>query len=79
MLGKQTVETLSNLKFGKLIGAHIVKKPGSIIDIQKIKNVLGNALPKYCIPEKIDFVESITRTSAGKIDYKSLSQQYNED
>ena len=64
--------------FGKLIGASIVLNPESILDKAKIRNHLASSLPKYCIPEKINFVDSIKRTSAGKVDYNYLLMEHSE-
>ncbi len=41
-----------------------------------IKQVLSKHLPKYAIPEKIIFVDSIPRTEAGKVDYEYLKANY---
>ncbi|MEM9546192.1 MAG: amino acid adenylation domain-containing protein [Bacteroidota bacterium] len=75
---KAAVFAYTHPDFGKLIGASIVLNQNSIMDKNKIRNLLAQALPKYCIPEKINFVESLQRTSAGKVDYKQLSLDNNE-
>ncbi len=64
--------------FGKLIGANVISAPESQLDKQKIQNILAESLPKYCVPEKINFVDTIQRTSAGKVDYKLLTLENNE-
>jgi amino acid adenylation domain-containing protein len=64
--------------FGKLIAASIVLKTELPIDTNKIQNILAKTLPKYSIPEKFNFVDSIKRTPAGKIDYAGLSLENNE-
>jgi len=64
--------------FGKLIGASVVLNPNSAMDENGIRNILAKSLPNYCIPEKVNLVDSIRRTSAGKIDYKFLAMENNE-
>ncbi len=75
---KAAVFSYSHRGFGKLIGASIVLKSESLLDKNKIRNILAKSLPKYCIPEKINFVDSIKRTSAGKVDYNYLLMENSE-
>ena len=72
------VFSYNHVEFGKLIGANIVLNSKSLLDKIKVQNILAKSLPKYCIPEKINFVDSIKRTVGGKIDYKVLLIENNE-
>ncbi len=52
----------------------IVKGTFEEFDERSLKKYLSNLIPLYSIPQKIEAVESIPRTNAGKIDYKALIQ-----
>jgi fatty-acyl-CoA synthase len=41
-----------------------------------MQHVMRGAIPKYAVPETILFVESIDKTSVGKLDKKALRQKY---
>jgi amino acid adenylation domain-containing protein len=43
-------------------------------DERSLKKYLSNLIPLYSIPQEIEAVENIPRTTAGKIDYKALIQ-----
>jgi amino acid adenylation domain-containing protein len=55
------------------IYANVVSKDKSLLHSDIIK-FLSKFLPSYALPMEIRMTESIPRTSAGKIDYKSLTQ-----
>jgi len=48
------------------------------LDINKIHKTLSEYLPTYMLPERYVFIESITMTSNGKIDYSVLPNPYIE-
>ena len=40
------------------------------------KSADSGEIPKYAVPERVVFAETLARTSVGKIDKKKLRQQY---
>jgi len=68
----------SHRELGTLIGASVELKQNQILVAKDIQDELATKLPKYCVPEKIKMVDTISRTSAGKIDYKSIKASYDE-
>jgi fatty-acyl-CoA synthase len=68
-------------KWGERPMAIIVPRPGSVPDPQELKaHVLQYAargeISKYAVPETFVMVESLDKTSVGKLDKKSLRQKY---
>ena len=58
-----------------------VKSPQSEIDEEAVRHAIrqhvdqGN-LPKWAIPERVEFVDALDKTSVGKLDKKVLRQRY---
>jgi acyl-CoA synthetase (AMP-forming)/AMP-acid ligase II len=65
--------TLPSAEFGHLIRTVIVPEPGADIDEADISRFCSKRLPAYMMPEVIDIVETLPRTSTGKIDRNALS------
>ena len=59
---------------------HRAPKPSTTADIKAHLKVFadGGVISKYGIPEKILFVDSLPRTSVGKINKKELRQKYGD-
>ncbi|WP_338598333.1 long-chain fatty acid--CoA ligase [Sulfolobus tengchongensis] len=66
-------------KWGERPIALVVKKPGKEVTEQEIIEYLKslNRFPKWWLPDKIIFVESIPKTSTGKLDKKVIRDQLN--
>ncbi len=62
-------------KIGNRISAVIVTKTGEEISPKDIISFCSKKLPHYMIPESISFVDSIPRTSTGKIDRKKIEKE----
>ena len=58
---------IKNEIFGQVIKLHVVKSKESNIDKSKILIHCMKNLEKFKIPNKIDFVEEIPKTSYGKV------------
>jgi fatty-acyl-CoA synthase len=72
---------VSDEKWGERPLALVVAKRGAKIEPDDIRShVMVSAdnglIPKYAVPERILIVDSIARTSVGKIDKKKLREQY---
>jgi carnitine-CoA ligase len=51
----------------ELVAAVIISKPNAKITIDQIRSHCGTCLAAYKIPERVEFVETLPRTSVGKI------------
>jgi fatty-acyl-CoA synthase len=72
---------VSDAKWGERPLAIVVVKQGAKVepdDIRRHVQVSADhgVIPKYAVPERILIVDSIARTSVGKIDKRKLRQQY---
>ncbi|MCR5798648.1 MAG: acyl--CoA ligase [Lachnospiraceae bacterium] len=45
---------------------------------QEIMEICKRELPTYMIPEEIEFVDDLPRTSRGKVDYRALETEYSK-
>ena len=52
--------------------AVIVLKPGAAVDEAALKQHLSLTLPRYMVPETIEFRSTLPRTSSGKVDRRAL-------
>ena len=72
---------VTDAKWGERPLAIVVAKPGARVEPDDIRKHLqasadSGVIPKYAVPERVLIVDSIARTSVGKIDKKKLRQQY---
>ena len=63
---------------GQAIAAAIVREPGVELDIQDIQRRCLNSLSSYKVPKLISFVESLPKTSSGKLKRHVLAKDYEE-
>ncbi|MDX1800692.1 MAG: fatty acid--CoA ligase, partial [Marinobacter sp.] len=67
-------------KWGERPHAVVVVKPGENVDIESIQSHLqqfvdSGEINKWAIPQQIDFVDDIPKTSVGKINKKLIRDQ----
>ena len=62
-------------EIGNRIKAVIVPVPNSPITREDVETHCAQKLPRYMIPEIIDFCKALPRTSTGKTDKKMLAGQ----
>ena len=72
---------VSDTKWGERPLAIVVAKPGAKLEPDDIRRHVqvsadNGVIPRYAVPERILIVDSIARTSVGKIDKRKLRQQY---
>ncbi len=60
---------------GHRIKAFIVCKDSKELSISDIRLYCGNKLPKYMIPEEIEFLQDLPKTSTGKINKPALLEK----
>lgn len=61
-------------KWGETGKAFIVLKPGASLDPEDIKNYLAGKLARYKLPQEVIFVDSIPKSSVGKVLKKLLAE-----
>ncbi len=72
---------VKDARWGERPVAIIALKPGAEPDPTAIKSLINRrveagAISKYAIPERIEFVDTIAKTSVGKLDKKQLRVQF---
>ena len=55
--------------------ASVILRANSPLEASEVANFLRDRLPPYAIPEHIDIVAQLPRTTSGKIDRRALSQR----
>jgi amino acid adenylation domain-containing protein len=61
---------------GNRIVSTVVSRSGQVIDSSALRSFCGERLPGYMVPEQIEIVEALPRTSTGKADRKMLLDQW---
>jgi acyl-CoA synthetase (AMP-forming)/AMP-acid ligase II len=59
---------------GNRIKAVVAAHETQELKIVELQQFCGTRIPKYMIPEQIEFCESLPKTSTGKIDRMRLTQ-----
>jgi len=67
---------VSDERWGEVPKALMVVKKGKSITKEEITSYCMDKLAKYKIPKYIEFIESIPKTSAGKILRRQLAEKY---
>ena len=52
--------------------AVVVAKPDAIVGADELKRYCAATLPRYMVPESVEFKSSLPRTSSGKVDRRAL-------
>jgi amino acid adenylation domain-containing protein len=60
-------------EIGNRIKAYLCVRPNKEVDESEILRYCAQYLPRYMVPETIEFRDSLPRTATGKVDKKSLS------
>jgi amino acid adenylation domain-containing protein len=58
---------------GNRIKALVVRSPGSDATISELRRFCSERLPRYMVPETIDFLATLPRTATGKVDRHLLA------
>jgi len=57
---------------GEVIRAYVVRRPGSQLDAEDVLAHCRVNLARYKVPAVVEFVDSLPRTTVGKVDKKAL-------
>jgi acyl-coenzyme A synthetase/AMP-(fatty) acid ligase len=61
---------------GNRIVSTVVPRSGQVVDSSALRAFCGERLPGYMVPEQIEIVDALPRTSTGKADRKMLLDQW---
>ncbi len=80
-VGEVAVIGLKDARWGERPVAIVVPKPGAAHDAEGLRahvmqRVDQGIISKFALPDRVEFVESIARTSVGKLDKKLLRAQF---
>ena len=72
---------IADAKWGERPLALVVKKPGADVTEEAIRDLVAGyaekgIISRYGVPENITFVESLPRTSVGKLDKKVMRAEH---
>ena len=56
--------------------ACVVPKPGSVIEPEEIIDFLRSKLARWALPDEIEIIDAVPKTSVGKFDKKVLRERY---
>src|SRR5204862_1633005 len=65
-------------KWGERPCACIVRREGSDLDADGVRDHLADRVVKWWIPERIEFIDEVPKTSVGKFDKKVLRARFAE-
>ena len=46
---------------------------------EEIRDFCRGSLPEYMVPQEVDFIDALPRTSRGKVDYRALERRETEE
>ena len=69
---ESAVVALPNPESGCEIRAFVVPCPGAELDLFQVKLHCGSLLPRYMVPDSVEFRPRLPRTSTGKVDWQNL-------
>jgi fatty-acyl-CoA synthase len=62
---------------GVMAGADFVM-PGADLDADEVRDFLEGRVARWWVPERIEFIEEVPKTSVGKFSKKTLREQFAE-
>ena len=65
-------------KWGERPLACVVPEDGEDLDAEEIRGFLDGRVAKWWIPESIEFIDEVPKTSVGKFSKKTLREQFSE-
>ena len=75
-VGESAVIGLPHRDFGEGVTAVVAQRPGAALEEKAMRNELEQVLAKYKVPKRVFFVDKLPRNAMGKIEKKTLREQY---
>ncbi|MGX1809594.1 AMP-binding protein [Nocardia sp. NPDC055321] len=61
-------------EFGQRLAAFVVKRPGSGLDSDMVRNYIRHRVSRFSVPRDVTFLEALPRNATGKILKRTLAQ-----
>ena len=69
------VVAVSDSKWGERPCACVVRRPGGSVEADELRSFLRERVAKWWLPDRIEFIAEVPKTSVGKFDKKALRAQ----
>ena len=63
-------------RWGERPCACVVRRDGAALDAEAIRGFLAGKVAKWWLPERVEFVDEVPKTSVGKFDKKALRARF---
>ena len=63
-------------RWGERPLACVVPEPGADLDADEVRDFLEGRVPRWWIPERVEFIEEVPKTSVGKFSKKTLRERF---
>lgn len=73
------VVAIPHERWGERPCACVVRREGSSLDDSELRSFLGDKVAKWWLPDRVEFITEVPKTSVGKFDKKVLRAQIAED
>jgi fatty-acyl-CoA synthase len=73
------VVAIPHERWGERPCACVVRREGSSLDDVELRSFLGDKVAKWWLPDRVEFITEVPKTSVGKFDKKVLRAQIAED
>ncbi len=70
---------IPNSVLGHRIKAFVVAAEGNRVDAEELRAICATAMPRHMVPEVIEVVPSLPKTSSGKVDYPALRRSEEDE
>jgi len=77
-VAEAAVVAVADERWGERPCACVVRREGSELDAEGVRRFLSNRVAKWWLPERIEFIAEVPKTSVGKFDKKVLRAQLTE-
>ncbi len=67
---------LPDSKVGNRIVASVVPRAGQVLDPKELRAFCGSHLPTYMVPDEVETLDALPRTSTGKVDREKLRSDW---
>jgi fatty-acyl-CoA synthase len=66
-------------RWGERPLACVVPEPGAELDADEVRDFLEGRVARWWVPERVEFIEEVPKTSVGKFSKKTLREQFAEE
>jgi fatty-acyl-CoA synthase len=77
-VAEAAVVAVPDEKWGERPCACVVRRPESSLDAEEVREFLRGRVAKWWVPERVEFIEEVPKTSVGKFDKKVLRTRFAE-